>query len=89
MHVEIFLTLMNLTALVFEFCKQKWKDFKVVLKRKYFDSNLYMRQNISNGCGNRAPTPQWEGLVKHWKSNERHVDFGVMLVYLLLKLNCC
>lgn len=54
---------------VLKSASKKWKDFKVVLKRKYFDPNLSRRQNISNGCGKRIPAPQWEWLVNHWTSN--------------------
>jgi len=49
---------------------KKWKDFKVVLKRKYFNPNLSRRQNISNGCAKGIPAPQWVWLVNHWKSDE-------------------
>ena len=34
---------------------KKWKDFKVVLKRKYFNPKLTRKQNIRNGCGKRLP----------------------------------
>ena len=49
---------------------KKWKDFKVVLKRKYFNPKLTRKQNICNGCGKRLPGPQWEWLVRHWKTND-------------------
>ncbi|CAN6170165.1 unnamed protein product, partial [Urochloa humidicola] len=55
---------------VLKSASKKWKDFKGVLKRKYFDPNLSKRQNISNGCANRISSPQWVWLVNHWKSNE-------------------
>jgi hypothetical protein len=60
-------------AWVLKSASKKWKDFKVGLKRNYFDHNLSRRQNISNGCANRIPTPQWVWLVNHWKSDESQV----------------
>lgn len=54
---------------VLKSASKKWKDFKFVLKGKYFDPDLSRRQNINNGCGNRIPAPQWEWLVNHWTSN--------------------
>jgi len=54
---------------VLKSARKKWKDFKVVLKRKYFNPKLTRKQNICNGCGKRLPGPQWEWLVRHWKTS--------------------
>lgn len=48
---------------------KKGKDFKVVLKRKYFNSDLSIVRNISNGCEHRIPPDQWETLVRYWKTD--------------------
>lgn len=49
---------------------KKWKDFKVVLKRKYYKADLSRARNILNGCDNRIPIGQWEWLVKHWRTEK-------------------
>ncbi|XP_044969422.1 uncharacterized protein LOC123429451 isoform X1 [Hordeum vulgare subsp. vulgare] len=49
---------------------KKWKDFKVVLKRKYYKADLSWARNILNGCDNRIPIGQWEWLVKHWRTDK-------------------
>ena len=53
---------------------KKLKDFKVVLKRKYYKADLSRARNILNGCDNRIPIGQWEWLVKHWRTEKAKVS---------------
>lgn len=64
---------------------KKWKDFKVVLKRTFFNPNITRRQNICNGCGQRIPDQQWEWLVRYWKTSPAQVS---SLVFFQLLRQC-
>ena len=52
---------------------KKWKDFKAVLKRMYFNSELSWRQNVLNGCQERIPIKQWAWLVRYWKTEAARI----------------
>lgn len=52
---------------------KKWRDFKNTLKKKYFDENLTVEENVAMGCNNRIPEPEWAWLVKHWSNEETKV----------------
>ena len=67
---------------VLQSARKKWKDFKSVLKRKHFKSELSTQTNISNGCNKRIPTARWEWLVKHWKTAKAKVWFTDFKKYL-------